>query len=307
MSKLRIIVHGGAGDWADQWDVPKRESLEQAALLGYAILQAGGSALDAVERATMHLEDDPLFDAGTGSFLNIDGVVEMDAMLIDAATHDFGAVAGVQRVRHPILLARKVMQDTPHNFIVGAGADALAVKFGLEVVPNLALVTDMELSKFRKGRDGEPTEDTAQTMDTVGAVALDVQGNLAVATSTGGAPNKLAGRVGDSPVFGAGGYAHNQYGGASATGWGEHSLRTLLSKDIVDQIAAGADAQAAVAAAMRHADALFADSQLGAIVIDKAGRYGAAHTTTKISIAWIDEAGRPHSSIQGGVTTQPAP
>lgn len=298
MARQRIIVHGGSGDWSDNLDGPKRDSLEKAALLGYTVLIDGGSALDAVERATMWLEDDPLFDAGTGSFLNVDGVIEMDALLIDAASHNFGAVAGVQRVRYPITLARKVMEETRHNFIIGAGADALAAQLGIELVPNLSLVTDFELTKFREGRAGDTI---LGTMDTVGAVALDKEGNIAVATSTGGAPNKLAGRVGDSPIFGAGGYAQNHYGGASATGWGEHSMRSLLSKYIVDQIMSGTDAQAAVNAAMQYADSLFEESQLGAIVIDKQGNYGAAHTTSKLSVAWIDDKGVAQSNIKGGL------
>lgn len=300
MATLRIIVHGGAGDWSDTLDAPKRASLEKAALLGYEVLTEGGSALDAVVKATMWMEDDPLFDAGIGSFLNLDGVVEMDAILIDGATHNFGAVAGVQRVRYPITLARKVMEETPHNFIVGAGADSLAAKFGIELVPNLSLVSDHELEKFRAGRTDE---NILGTMDTVGAVALDENGNIAVATSTGGSPNKLAGRVGDSPIFGAGGYAENQFGGASATGWGEHSMRTLLSKYIIDQIADGSEAQAAAEASMQYANRFFDDSQLGAIVLDKNGNYGTAHTTSKLSAAWVDADGKAHSSVKSSLNS----
>lgn len=292
-----IIVHGGAWDWPDELDGPKTEHLRQAARIGWDILKNGGSALDAVEAAAFYLEDIPLFDAGTGSHLNADGVVEMDALIVDGHTRNFGAVASVQRVRNPITLARKVMDETAYNFFAGAGADKLAIEMGLPTVPNISLVSEEELALFRQGKT--PTE----AHDTVGAVAIDSQGHIAAATSTGGTPHKPAGRVGDSPLYGAGGYADDAYGAAGATGKGEHSARVLLSRYAVDQIAAGMDAQAAAEAAMDHIDSVFATSMVGLIVVDHDGRLGAAHTTPKMAVGWIDADGEAQASVRGGLTT----
>jgi L-asparaginase / beta-aspartyl-peptidase len=294
MMRPALIVHGGAWDWSDSLDEPKRESLRRSLSIGWEILNAGGTALTAVEKAVNCLEDDPLFDAGTGSHLNAEGLVEMDALLIDAQRHDFGAVAGVQRVRYPISLARKVLEETEQNFFVGAGADALAQRVGIEWVPNLSLVSQHELDVFQQ-------RDTSGTADTVGAVAIDAEGNIAVATSTGGTPLKPAGRVGDSPLFGAGGYAHNDFGGASATGQGEHSMRVLLSKHVVDQIAAGHTAQSAAIASLTYVEGVIADSMLGVIVIDKQGRVGAAHTTPKLAHGWIDADDTPQVRMRSDV------
>jgi beta-aspartyl-peptidase (threonine type) len=260
---------------------------------GWNILQNGGSALDAVEKACNILEDDPLFDAGTGSHLNADGIVEMDAILIDASTHNFGAVAGVQRVRYPISLARKVLEETEQNFFVGAGADALAARLGVPLVPNITLVSPGELHAYLN-------QDTSGASDTVGAVAIDQAGKLAVATSTGGTPAKPAGRVGDCPIFGAGGYADPELGGASATGKGEHCMRVLLTKWAVDAIRSGS-VKAAADAAMNHIDHFFNPSMVGIIMLDKDGRPAAAHTTPKMSCAWIDQDGNPRVTMKGGV------
>lgn len=293
MTKPALIVHGGAGSWNDNEDEPKIESLKKAISIGWEIIEAGGSALDAVEKATNWMEDDPLFDAGTGSYLNQDGVVQMDAIIIDPTKHNFGAVAGVERVRYPISLARKVMEETKNNFVVGAGADALAAKMGIPLVPNLSLATEREIEMFRK-------KITPQVSDTVGAVAIDKAGKLAVATSTGGTAFKISGRVGDAPIFGAGGYA-DEFGGTSATGEGEYSLRTMLSKRVVDYIAAGKDAQAAAEAAMAYVDSIFGKVSLGVIVIDMQGRLGAAHSSEKIACGWMDENGLPQATMRGGI------
>lgn len=293
MTKPALIVHGGAGSWDDSEDIPKIESLKKAIAIGWEIIESGGSALDAVEKATNWLEDEPLFDAGTGSYLNQDGVVQMDAIIIDPTTHNFGAVAGVERVRYPISLARKVMEETKNNFIVGAGADTLAAKMGIPLVPNLSLATEREIEMFRK-------KIMPQVSDTVGAVAIDKDGKLAVATSTGGTAFKIAGRVGDAPIFGAGGYA-DEFGGTSATGEGEYSLRTMLSKRVVDYIAEGMNAQEAAEASMVYVESIFGKVSLGVIVIDMQGRLGAAHSSAKIACGWMDENGVPQATMQGGV------
>jgi L-asparaginase / beta-aspartyl-peptidase len=290
--KPALIVHGGAWDWPDEQDKPKAESIKQALAIGWQILQEGGTALDAVEKAINWLEDDPLFDAGTGSHLNADGIVEMDAIIIDAKTRNFGAVAGVSRVRYPISLARLVLEETEHNFFVGSNADALAAQLGMPLVPNISLVTDAELAAYRR-------KDISGASDTVGAIALDNYGYLAVGTSTGGTPLKIAGRVGDSPLFGAGGYA-DECGGASATGKGEHAMRVLLSRSVVDEIRHGKDAQAAAECAMSNIEGVFCPSMVGVIVMDKNGGIGAAHTTPKMAHGWIDETGKSCVSMKLG-------
>ncbi len=283
--KPSMIVHGGAWEWSDSHDDPKAKSMREAVLAGWQALQKGASALDAVEQAVMVLEDAPLFDAGTGSHLNADGYVEMDAIVIDGTTLNFGAVASVQRVRYPVSLARAVMERTPHNLFVGAGADALAKQLGIDIIPNVMLVTPQELENFLK-------KDASGASDTVGAIALDVRGNIAAATSTGGTPLKMAGRVGDSPIFGAGGYADTRFGGASATGVGEHIMRVLLSKYAVDRIEAGATAQEAADQAISVILERFGQSMAGVIVLDHAGRVGFAHCSPKIAVAWADENGQ---------------
>lgn len=293
MTKAALIVHGGAGTWDDSEDVSKIESLKKAVKIGWDIIEAGGSALDAIEKAVNWMEDDPLFDAGTGSYLNQDGVVQMDAIIIDPMTHNFGAVAAVERVRYPISLARKVLEETDNNFIVGAGADALAQRFGMPLVPNLSLATQRDIDNFHK-------KIMPGTSDTVGAVAIDKNGKLAVATSTGGTAFKIAGRVGDAPIFGAGAYG-DEYGGTSATGVGEYSLRVMLSKRVVDYIAAGQDAQSAAESAMAYVDSIFGHVSLGVITIDMQGRLGAAHSSDKLACGWMDENGRPQATVQGGI------
>lgn len=289
-----IIVHGGAGPWPDDHDGPKADSLREAVLKGWTILQAGGSALDAVEKAVNILEDFPLFDAGIGSYLNQLGEVEMDALIVDGSKHDFGAVAGVKHVRYPISLARKVMSETPHCFFVGAGADALAEKFGFPKMSNLFFVTQDEFNRFHNQEHAEP-------MGTVGAVAIDQQGHIAAATSTGGVPDKIPGRVGDSPLFGAGGYADNRWGGASATGVGENIMRVLLSKYGVDLIAQGYSAQEAADMAIAYINGYYEDSQAGIILVDHEGGVGAAHSTEKIAIAWVDANGDVHTRMHGRI------
>jgi beta-aspartyl-peptidase (threonine type) len=289
--KPALIVHGGAGAWDDSEDASKAPFLEEAVSVGWKILLAGGSALEAVEKAVNVLEDAPVFDAGIGSHLNAEGIVEMDAIICDGTSHNFGAVAGVQRVRYPISLAHRVMTHTPHNFFVGQGADALGRTLGLEIVPNVALVTPQEWQNFINRRPPSPT-------GTVGAVAIDEHGNIAAATSTGGTPLKMPGRVGDSPVYGAGGYADTAWGGASATGWGENILRVMLTRYAVDQIEQGMTAQQAADAAIAHINARFNPSMAGLIVVDKDGRIGYAHSTPKIAVSWLAEDGRVHTAMR---------
>src|SRR3972149_11465143 len=238
-----IVVHGGA------WDIPKATwpahvtGCRLGCLAGLEVLQSGGSALDAVEAAVRQLESGPTFDAGCGSFLNEDGKVELDASIMEGATLKAGAVAAVQRLLHPVSLARRIMEKTDHLLLVGAGAEKFARKMGMKFCPTSALLTGRELElwkKLKKKRafhaktvfSGRPNGSTSLTTKrgTVGAVALDAYGNLAAATSTGGTPRKMAGRVGDTPVIGAGTYADNTQGAVSCTGWGEGIMRICLPR-----------------------------------------------------------------------------
>jgi len=196
----------------------------------------------------------------------------------------------VKRIRYPISLARKIMSDTPQALFVAEGAEAMAVKLGFELVPNMTFVTDAELDRWRQNRSASPT-------GTVGAVAVDQQGNLASATSTGGTPDKPAGRVGDSPIFGAGGYADNELGAAGATGKGEHSMRLMFSHYAVSQLAGGTSATEAIKSSEAYANSIFEDSQLGIILVNKAGEVAWGHTTDKIAVGWIDAMGIAQASM----------
>lgn len=290
-----LIVHGGAWNWSDSLDAQKHDALKAALQQGWQHLQAGHSAIDAVEAAIIVLEDHPLFDAGTGSHLNAEGIVELDAIIVDGNTRDFGAVAGLTRIKNPISLARRVMEDSPHNFFVATGAESLAQQLGIPLIPNVTLVTDYELNAYRKAEyDGGH--------DTVGAIAVDQHGRIAAGTSTGGTPRKLPGRVGDAPLFGAGAYVDPLLGGAGATGKGENSMRVLLSKYTVDLLQNGQTSQEAAEAAMRYIDARFEDSMVGVILMDQHGRPGAAHTTPKMAYGWVDEKGQVHTRMRAGVS-----
>jgi beta-aspartyl-peptidase (threonine type) len=292
--KATIMVHGGAGIW----DLPAERLLaaiaacRDAAAAGQAILLAGGTALDAVEAAVCVLEDSPVLDAGRGSYLNANGEIELDALVMDGSTLAMGAVAAVQRVRHPITLARRVMDDTEHNFLVGAGAEAFADRIGFPRCTVIDLLADDErekhlaqpghheaLVKAALGQPGPPG-------DTVGAVALDVNGNLAAATSTGGTRNKLPGRVGDSPLVGSGAYADNWTAAVSATGHGEALMKVVISKLVCDFVANGLSAQGACEAAIRVL-AERVNGMGGLIAIDTHGRIGFAFNTAAMPYAYV--------------------
>lgn len=291
-----ILVHGGAGSWNPDFYSEAKQGVYRATKLGWDILQDSGSALDAVEKAVNYLEDHPLYDAGVGSHLNTRGEVEMDAIIVDATSENYGALAGVKTVQHPISLARRILEDTKHCFFVGQGADDLARQLGFPYMPNIEFVTDDELMKFRKYK----VEESGAT-GTVGAVAIDNQGNLAVATSTGGVRNKIPGRVGDSPLFGSGAYADKNLGGASATGVGEQVMRYLLTHYAVHHINEGTPAQAAATNTAEFIKSKFADAQVGLILVDTNGNLGAIHTTEAMPIGWVDQNGQIHASMGGGI------
>ncbi|MCI0395307.1 MAG: isoaspartyl peptidase/L-asparaginase, partial [Chloroflexi bacterium] len=286
-------VHGGAGAW-DLNSERFREAIaacEAAAAAGQAILLTGGPALDAVEAATRILEDAPPLDAGRGSYLNTAGQIELDALIMDGQTLRLGAVAAVQRVCNPISLARRIMTDTQHNFLVGAGAEAFADAIGFPRCELADLLVGGELEAYLALQHPAGYE-TAEIFtqpgamgDTVGAVALDAAGNLAAATSTGGTRNKMPGRVGDSPLVGAGGYADNWTAAVSATGHGEALMRILISKQVCDFVAAGLSAQKACQAAI-HLLEERVNGVGGLIAVDARGHVGLAYNTTAMPHAF---------------------
>jgi beta-aspartyl-peptidase (threonine type) len=237
-----IAIHGGAGtlsrsDMSAEQESNYRAGLEAALAAGYSQLARGGASLDAAVAAVRVLEDNPLFNAGRGAVLNRDGVAELDASLMDGRTLAAGAVTGLRHVKNPIDLARLVMEKSPHVMLVGAGAEEFAKSLGVEMVPNEYFRTPARQNQLERSLRGEVSrENELEAFGTVGAVALDLAGNLAAATSTGGMTGKRWGRVGDSPIIGAGTYANNESCAVSATGHGEYFIRTVVAHDICAQM-----------------------------------------------------------------------
>lgn len=291
-----IIVHGGAGAWKlREGNLPQAvAACEQAARRGQEVLLDGGSALDAVEAAVRVLEDAPELDAGRGSYLNAAGEIEMDAIIMDGATLDLGAVGAVQRVQHPISLARQIMDTCEHNFLVGHGAEAFADRIGFPRCEVADLVVGHERDAYlalQHDRDYDTstifTDEGA--MGTVGAVAIDAAGNVAAATSTGGTRKKLPGRIGDSPLVGSGAYADNETAAASATGYGEALMKIVISKQVCDAVGTGLATPAACEAAIRLLEKRVRGNG-GVIAISAQGEIGFAFNTDAMPYAFA--AGR---------------
>jgi len=293
-----IVVHGGAGAWKLKSGRLQEaiQTCETAAEAAQTILLSGGSALDAVEKAVNILEDAPMLDAGRGSYLNSAGEVEMDALIMDGATLNLGAVAAVQCVRYPISLARRVMEDCEHNIFVGVGANAFADSIGFPRCQVEDLLVGEEKEKYlalKERPDYETVEiftEPGSMGDTVGAVALDAFGNLAAATSTGGTRKKMPGRVGDSPLVGSGGYADNWSAAVSATGYGEALMKILISKQVCDFVSAGLSAQKACEAALQLLEERV-ESVGGLIAIDNRYTVGVAFNTAAMPHAVAIGAG----------------
>ncbi|HEY7889107.1 MAG TPA: isoaspartyl peptidase/L-asparaginase [Steroidobacteraceae bacterium] len=235
---LSIAIHGGAGTVPRSTLSAEREAHYRAGLaaaldLGYTTLDQGGSSLDAVTAAVRALEDNPLFNAGRGAALTRDGAAELDAAIMEGRQQRAGAVAAVRHVRNPVELARRVMEKSRHVLLVGIGAEEFALEEGLALVPNAYFRTEERRAQLESERGGRPVSDLVpSSQGTVGAVARDAAGNLAAATSTGGMTNKRQGRVGDSPIIGAGTYAKNGVCAVSATGHGEYFIRSVAAHHI---------------------------------------------------------------------------
>lgn len=292
--KPAIIVHGGAWDMPDDLVAPSQDGCDTAAAAGYEVLRKGGTSLDAIEAAIHVLEESPYFDAGRGSFLNIDGRIELDAGIMDGRTLACGAVGAVEGLLHPISLARRVMDSTSHTFLVGAGATKFAKEQGFQLLPYEELLVDSELEYWKKIKDDDAFDvrvvfegaHKPHPSDTVGAVAIDTQGNIAAGTSTGGIPKKMAGRVGDSPIVGSGFYADNTLGGASSTGWGEQIMKVVLCKTALDFLAQGMNPNAAAKRSVSLLKEKVGGTG-GIILIAPDGNLGFAHNTPRMAYAYI--------------------
>jgi beta-aspartyl-peptidase (threonine type) len=268
-----IIVHGGAGDWKEDKLAPGLQEVEKAAKIGFQILKNGGSSLDAAEACTVYMEECGKLNAGLGARANLDGIQELDAMIVDGANLKSGAVMAVTGIRHPISLARFAMEKTPHSQFAGEGVHKLYER--------------MLAEGYRKETSAGVTKSSFITQggDTVGCVAVDKDGHISATSSTGGIPDKMAGRVGDSPIFGAGAYA-DDICGATATGWGEHIIRVLLCKTVVSYVEEGIDPPTA---AKKGIELLRSKtgSQAGVVIADGKGRYGLAMNTKAMPVVVI--------------------
>lgn len=302
--KPTIIVHGGAWRIAEETHADHIGGTHVAAEAGWKILAAGGSALDAVEKAVSVMEDDPTFDAGVGSVLNRTGDIEMDAIIMDGSTLELGAVAAVRGITNPIQLARMILQHPDHNILVSEGARRFAEQHGMRLCAEAELTVQREIERYRRlqqtpeyelSHEFRPAMGNPQ--DTVGAVALDAEGNIAAATSTGGAAYKLPGRVGDSPLVGCGAYADNLTGGASTTGHGESIMRVVLAKTATDALAHGVNVQEAADYAIKT---MFdrTGGYGGIILLDRTGQRAFAYNTPHMAVAWADEHGDIHARIK---------
>ncbi|WP_043740511.1 isoaspartyl peptidase/L-asparaginase [Thioalkalivibrio nitratireducens] len=296
-----LMVHGGAG-LLKQADDPRvaaalLEGIRAALEHGRGILARGGSAVDTVEACAAHLEDDPLFNAGRGSALNEDGRVELDAGIMDGRTLAAGAIAAVRGVANPIRLARRVMDDGEHVLLAGDGALRFAQRCGILTSPEAYFITGERLRELQRARvRGRRVPEQPRTEDpfpqgTIGAIARDQHGHLAAATSTGGTVNKRLGRVGDSPIVGAGVYADNATCAISATGHGEDLLRSLIAGSIAAAIEfRGLEAATAVEYGIARLGTKFA-GQGGVICVDAHGRCAAGTTTPRMIHGWIEHGG----------------
>jgi beta-aspartyl-peptidase (threonine type) len=289
---IAMIVHGGAWAIPDDQVEAHMAGCRAALAAGWATLAAGGTALAACEAAVRLMEDDPIFDAGTGSVLNSAGEVELDAAVMDGQTLAYGAVANVRHLRNPITAARMVLHG-PATTLAGPGAEAFAAALGIPLIDNAELVVEREQQlweAWRRAGQAMPVA-PASGHDTVGAIALDSHGNLVAANSTGGTPFKLPGRVGDTPLIGCGLYADVLAGACVCTGWGESITRLALARRGVELLERGLAPQAAADAAVQLLAQRVAGGSGGCILLSPLGHVGLAWNTPRMAYAYCDAAG----------------
>jgi len=284
-----LLVHGGAWAIPDEMVDAHLDGVRAAIAAGWSVLNKGGSAVDAVEEAVVIMENDDAFDAGRGSFLNRDGKVQLDALIMDGATLRAGGVGCVEHIANPVRAARKVLGESPHVYFVAEGAERFAQEHGIPLCENEDLILPREIERLRalQSSTTKTEELFAPTIshDTVGAVALDTSGNIAAATSTGGTLNKAPGRLGDSSLIGCGCYADNQSAAVSTTGWGEPIMKLVLAKWAADRVASGNLPQWVAAEAMNYLKDRV-NGHGGIILLDAAGRFGLAHNTPRMAWAY---------------------
>jgi beta-aspartyl-peptidase (threonine type) len=311
-----LVIHGGAWAIPDDMVDAHIRGVNNALAAGWRVLERAGSggcaALDAVEEAVVIMEDDDTFDAGRGSFLNRDGKVQLDALIMDGATLRAGGVGCVERLRNPVRAARKILSESPHVYFVAEGAERFAAEHGIALCDNQDLVIPREVERLRQyqaaqsdskqqGKDlfGPASDDMTISHDTVGAVALDSNGNIAAATSTGGTLNKAPGRLGDSSLIGCGCYANNESAAVSTTGWGEPIMKLVLAKWTADRIQAGNLPEWSAQEAMNYLEQRL-NGHGGIIVLNPQGHIGIAHNTSRMAWAYKtvhkEEAGIERSS-----------
>ncbi len=319
-----LLIHGGAWAMPDDEVAAHEHGIAAALAAGYAVLERGGTAVEAVEAAVVVMEDDEAFDAGRGSYLTRDGRVQLDALLMNGENLRTGGVACVEHLPNPIKAARLVLDQSPHVYFVGIGAERFATQHGMRLCDNMDLVIPREQRRLYAAQEAElkglrdttfsggsaaalataalpeaplpasaplPPSDPLLSHDTVGAVALDAHGNLAAGTSTGGTLNKAPGRVGDSSLIGCGCYADNLSAAVSLTGWGEPIMKLVLGKWAVDKVLAGTSPQEAASAAIQYLyDRLGGHG--GVILLGPDGRIGIAHNTPRMAWGLATAAGK---------------
>lgn len=300
-----LLVHGGAWAIPDDMVEAHLNGVRNAMTAGWQVLEQGGTALDAVEEAVVILEDDETFDAGRGSFLNRDGKVQLDALIMDGRTLRTGGVGCVEHLRNPVRAARKILSESPHVYFVADGAEKFAAEHGVPLCENTDLIIPREIERLREFQSrltSESREDArdlfAPTIshDTVGAVALDADGNIAAATSTGGTLNKAPGRLGDSSLIGCGCYADNKSAAASTTGWGEPIMKLVLAKWATDRVLGGNLPEWAATEAINYLKSRL-NGHGGMILLDAQGHYGMAHNTPRMAWA-VKTANREKVAIE---------
>jgi beta-aspartyl-peptidase (threonine type) len=307
---VAIAIHGGSGtinkgDFSAGKEQEVRQTLERAVRAGHEILLAGGTSLDAVSTAITILEDSPYFNAGKGAVFNSEGKNELDASIMDGHNLDAGAVAAVHNVRNPVLLARKVMTESPHVMLMGDGAEHFGREHGIKFEEDDYFFTEYRWQQLQKAKasSGPQTSFLSETPDqwfsTVGAVALDTHGNLAAATSTGGMTNKRWGRVGDSPIIGAGTYADNRSCAVSATGHGEYFIRATVARDICSRVQFNKQELSQAAHAVVMEQLVEMGGSGGVIAVDPKGNIALTFNTSGMYRARIDPQGNVYIAIYG--------
>jgi len=306
-----LVIHAGAGAASRKNTTPederlRRAKLEEARDAGYAVLEKGGTATDAVIASINVMENAGLFDAGKGSVFNAEGVCELDASIMDGKTLAAGAVSAVQHIKNPITLARAVMDKSPHVMLTADGAEKFAKTQGFELVPNSYFQTERSRKQWEKIKAQEKKKDSAphaqadvsEKLGTVGCVALDKDGNLAAGTSTGGLANKLPGRVGDSPIIGAGTYAKNSTCAVSGTGQGEYYIRQSFAHTISALMEyKGLTVQDAAAQAIKNIDSM--GGQGGCIALDRNAQFAMPFNTPAMNRAFKFSDGRTSVDLFG--------